>query len=129
MKDAQWGDEPKYFAKTIIIPIWTYGLELWGCVSKSNISIIQRSQSKILRMIADAPWHVSNAKLHADLDISYVQAVIHQKCNKHHTKTETHETPLLKILLARVERLKETGQFTDLRYRGFAAGRLSIKTL
>jgi hypothetical protein len=21
--------------KTIIIPIWTYGLELWGCASKS----------------------------------------------------------------------------------------------
>jgi hypothetical protein len=34
--------------KTIIIPIWTYGLEFWGCASKSNISIIQRSQSKIL---------------------------------------------------------------------------------
>jgi hypothetical protein len=47
--------------KIIIIPIWTYGLELWGCASKSNISIIQRSQSKILRMIVDAPWYVSNA--------------------------------------------------------------------
>jgi hypothetical protein len=37
--------------KTIIIPIWTYGLGLWGCASKSNISIIQRSQSKILTMV------------------------------------------------------------------------------
>jgi hypothetical protein len=34
--------------KTIIKPIWTYGVEIWGCASKSNISIIQRSQSKIL---------------------------------------------------------------------------------
>jgi hypothetical protein len=42
--------------KAIIIPIWTYGLELWGCASKSNTSIIQRSQSKILRMTLDAPW-------------------------------------------------------------------------
>jgi hypothetical protein len=41
--------------KTIIKPIWTYGAEIWGCASKSNISIIQRSQSKILRMIANAP--------------------------------------------------------------------------
>jgi hypothetical protein len=41
--------------KAIIIPIWAYGLELWGCASKSNISIIQRNQSKILRMIVDAP--------------------------------------------------------------------------
>jgi hypothetical protein len=82
--------------KTITIPIWTYGLELWGCASKSNISIIQRSQSKILRMIVDAPLYVSNATLHADLGISYVQDAIHQKCNKHHTALETHETPLLK---------------------------------
>jgi hypothetical protein len=65
--------------KTIIIPIWTYGRELWGCASKSNISIIQRSQSKILRMIVDAPWYVYNATLHADLGISYVQDVIHPK--------------------------------------------------
>jgi hypothetical protein len=30
--------------KTIIKPIWTYGAEIWGCASKSNISIIRRSQ-------------------------------------------------------------------------------------
>jgi hypothetical protein len=42
--------------KAIIIPISTYGLELWGCASKSHTSIIQRRQSKILRMIIDAPW-------------------------------------------------------------------------
>jgi hypothetical protein len=34
--------------KTIIKPIWVYGIEFWGCTSKSNILIIQRSQSKIL---------------------------------------------------------------------------------
>jgi hypothetical protein len=47
-------------------------------------------------MIVDAPWYVSNATLHADLGISYVQDVIHQKCNKQHTTLETHENPLLK---------------------------------
>jgi hypothetical protein len=50
-------------------------------------------------MIADTPWYVSNATLHADLDMSYVHEVIHQKCNKHHTRLETHENPLLKTLL------------------------------
>jgi hypothetical protein len=54
-------------------------------------------------MIVDAPWYVSNATLHADLGISYVQDVIHQKCNKHHTRLETHENPLLKTLLLREE--------------------------
>jgi hypothetical protein len=62
------------------------GMELWGCASKSNISIIQRSQSKILIMIVDAPWYA-----------------IHQKCNKHHARLETHENPLLKTLLVREE--------------------------
>jgi hypothetical protein len=82
--------------KTIIIPIWTYGLELWGCASTSNISIIQRSQSKILRMLVNAPWYVSNATLHADLGISDVHEVIHQKCKRHHARLGTHENPLLK---------------------------------
>jgi hypothetical protein len=62
--------------KAIIIHFWTYGLEFWGCASKSNTSVIQRSQSKILRMTVDAPWYVSNATLHADLGISSVQDVI-----------------------------------------------------
>jgi hypothetical protein len=82
------------------MPIWIYGLELWGCASKSNISIIQGSQSKILRMVVDAPWYVSNATPHADLGISYVHEVIHQKCNKHHTRLGTHENLLLKPLLS-----------------------------
>jgi hypothetical protein len=44
-------------------------------------------------MIVDAPWYVSNATLHAYLGISYVQDVIYQKCNKHHTRLESHENP------------------------------------
>jgi hypothetical protein len=54
-------------------------------------------------MIVDAPWYVSNATLHADQGISYVQDVIHQKCNKHHTPLETHENPPPKTLLVREE--------------------------
>jgi hypothetical protein len=52
-------------------------------------------------MTVAAPWYVSNATLHADLGISYVQ-----KCNKHHTTLETHETPLLKTLLVRRENVR-----------------------
>jgi hypothetical protein len=36
--------ESKVFLyKTIIKPIWTYGIELWGCPSKSHIAKMQRS--------------------------------------------------------------------------------------
>jgi hypothetical protein len=86
--------------KAIIIPIWMYGLELWGCTSKSNTPIIQRSQSKILRMIINAPWYVSNATLYADLGISSVQDVMQQRSNKHHNKIKTHINPLSETLLA-----------------------------
>jgi hypothetical protein len=54
-------------------------------------------------MTVDAPWYVSNATLHADIGISYVQDAIHQKCNKHHTTLEARENPLLKTLLVREE--------------------------
>jgi hypothetical protein len=72
--------------KTIIKPIWTYGVELWGCASKSNVAIIQRSQSKILRMIADAPWYVPNQTLHDDLKVPFVKEVIKSNSQKHHQK-------------------------------------------
>jgi hypothetical protein len=83
-------------------------------------------------MIVNAPRYVSNATLHADLGIPYVQDVIHQKCNKHHTTLVTHENPLLKTLLVREENRqlkKKKANCPDLRYRGFAAGRLLIMTL
>jgi hypothetical protein len=47
-------------------------------------------------MIVDAPWYISNATLHADLGISYVQDAIHKKCNKQHTTLEIQENPHLK---------------------------------
>jgi hypothetical protein len=45
--------------KTIPKPIWTYGIQLWGTASTSNIEILERFQSKALRMIVDAPEGIS----------------------------------------------------------------------
>jgi hypothetical protein len=50
--------------KAILKLVWTYGIELWGCASPSNIAKIQRYQSKILRLITNAPWFVTNQTLH-----------------------------------------------------------------
>ncbi|CAG4980711.1 unnamed protein product [Colias eurytheme] len=41
---------------TVLKPIWTYGVPLWGTASKSNIMCIQRIQNHILRTITSAPW-------------------------------------------------------------------------
>jgi hypothetical protein len=46
--------------KTILKPIWTYGIQLWGTAFISNIEILEDFQSKALRMIVDAPWYVPN---------------------------------------------------------------------
>ncbi|PNF15239.1 hypothetical protein B7P43_G12671 [Cryptotermes secundus] len=84
--------------KTVIIPIWTYGIELWGCASKSNTNIIQRSQSKILRMLVDAPWYVSNETLHQDLKLKFVKEIILDRSRQYMSKIEAHENELLQPL-------------------------------
>ena len=54
---------------SIIKPIWSYGLELYGNTCNTNIEIIQRAQSKILRSMTGAPWFISNDNIHKDLGI------------------------------------------------------------
>jgi hypothetical protein len=41
--------------KSILKPIWTYGIQFWGVASTSNIEILERFQYKALRIIVDAP--------------------------------------------------------------------------
>ncbi|GBP22827.1 RNA-directed DNA polymerase from mobile element jockey [Eumeta japonica] len=43
--------------KTILKPIWTYGIQLWGTASNSNIEILERFQSKTLRTMLDIPYY------------------------------------------------------------------------
>jgi hypothetical protein len=85
--------------KTVLKPIWTYGIELWGCASNSNIEIIQRYQSKILREITNAPWYVTNHTLHSDLHTPYVREVFQERIDTHRTAIATHSNPLMAPLL------------------------------
>ena len=79
--------------------IWSYGIELWGCASKSNRIIMQRSQTKVLRAIPNARRYVTNHTLHTNFSVPYVNDVIHERINKHHIKLEAHPNPLLQPLL------------------------------
>jgi hypothetical protein len=58
--------------KAILTPIWTYGIELWGCAKPFNTQILQAFQSKTLRCMTGAPWYVSNNTIHDDLNIPYI---------------------------------------------------------
>jgi hypothetical protein len=85
--------------KTVLKPVWTYGFELWGCASHSNIEIIQRYQSKLLLTITNAPWYVTNHNLHADLHIPYVSKVFQERIATHRTTIASHPNPLTAPLL------------------------------
>ena len=80
--------------KAVMKLIWSYGIELWGCASKSNMVIMQRSQSKILRAIANAPRYVTNNTLHTDFNIPYVRDVIHEGITIHQNNLEAHPNAL-----------------------------------
>ena len=106
--------------KTVLKPIWTYGIALWRCASKTNISIIQHYQSKLLRIITTAPWYVSNQTLHTDLRIPYVQSVLLDYSRKHRATLERHPNPLVTPLLhtRHTRRLKRRWTFDNITWGG-----------
>ena len=79
--------------KKVLKPMWTYGIELWECATKSNIAVIQRYQSKILRSITNAQWYVSKQTLQSDLQIPYVHTVLRERTATHRTAMELHPNP------------------------------------
>jgi hypothetical protein len=64
--------------KVILKSIWTYGIQLWGTTSTSDIEILERFQSKVLRLIVDASWYVSNSVIRNDLQIPTVKEEIEE---------------------------------------------------
>jgi hypothetical protein len=43
--------------------------QLWGTASTSNIEILERFESKALRIMVDAPWYVPNNHIRRDLQM------------------------------------------------------------
>jgi hypothetical protein len=85
--------------KALLKPVWTYGLELWGCATKSNIAVIQRYQSKLLRTITNAPRYVSSHTLHSDLHVPHVRTVFQERTANHCTALDSHPNPLIETLV------------------------------
>lgn len=85
--------------KTVIRPIWTYGMQLWGSASNSNIEILRRFESQSLRIIANAPWFVSNYTLQRDLEIPTIREDISKFSSRHQAKINRHQNPLAINLL------------------------------
>lgn len=85
---------------SILKPIWTYGIQLWGTAAKSSIEIIQRFQSKTLRTMVNAPWYVTNAQIHRDLKIPFVKDEINAIITKYRDRIDSHPNELASSLMS-----------------------------
>lgn len=85
--------------KTILKPVWTYGIQLWGTASHSNIEILQRYQNKTLRYITNAPWYMTNYSIHKDLQIATVKEEINTVSHRYLQRLSDHCNPLAIALL------------------------------
>jgi hypothetical protein len=68
-----WLENKLLVYKVILKPVWTYGIQLWGTASNSNLEIFERFQSKVLRIITDVPWYIPNTIIKRDLQIPTVK--------------------------------------------------------
>ena len=67
--------------------------------TKSNIAVIQRYQSKLLRSMTNVPWYVSNHTLHFDLHIPYVYMVFRERTATHRSTLDSHPNSLMEPLV------------------------------
>lgn len=66
-------DKKLLIYKTVIKPIWTYGIQIWGAASASNIIMLQRVQNYILKQLSNSPWFIKTAEIHEYLKIAMVK--------------------------------------------------------
>jgi hypothetical protein len=84
--------------KVILKPIWTYGIQLWGTTFNSNIDILEPFQSKVLRLIVDAPWYVWNSVIRNDLQIPTVKEEISRFSSHYNVRISVHLNELIASL-------------------------------
>lgn len=97
--------------KTIVKPIWSYGIQLWGTASISNIEILQRFQNKVLRSIVDAPWYVPNHIIQSDLKIKTVREEIKSFYEKYQARLIVHPNNLATQLLENNDEIRRLKRF------------------
>jgi hypothetical protein len=85
--------------KTILKPIWAYGIQLWGTASTSNIQILERFQSKALRMIVDTPWYVPDTVIWRDLQTPTVKEEIRRYSSQYSARLSAHPNGLIVNLM------------------------------
>lgn len=83
----------------ILKPIWTYGIQLWGSASHSNVEILQRYQNKVLKTLINAPWFTRNTEVHEYLEIPTVKDEIKSSSVSYNRRLERHSNHLATQLI------------------------------
>lgn len=84
--------------KTLLMPIWTYGIQLWGAAKKSNTNKIQTFQSTTLRLITNVPFSVTNHTLHTDLKINTIAETAKILYKRFRSRLTNYSNPLSSAL-------------------------------
>jgi hypothetical protein len=85
--------------RTVLKPIWSYGIQLWGTASTSNIEILERFQSKALCMIVEAPWYVPNTVIQRGLQTPRVKEEILCHSSQYSARLSAHPNSLVVNLM------------------------------
>ena len=80
--------------KTIVKPIWTYGIPLRKTAATSHINKLESLQSKILRTIANVPWYVRNEDVRKESKIPTAKEEIGRYAEKYKQRTTSHPKQL-----------------------------------
>jgi hypothetical protein len=78
----------------ILKPFWTYGIQLWGTASPSNMETLERFQSEVLRMTVDAPWYMPNMVIRRDLHTPTVKGKIRRYSSRYSALLSVHSNDL-----------------------------------
>lgn len=84
---------------SILKPIWTYGIPLWGSAAKSNIMCLQRAQNNVLKAICNPPWFIKTSEVHDYLGVPTVQEEIASYKMKYKLRLANHPNSLASNLL------------------------------
>jgi len=74
------------------------GIQLWGTASNSNLEILERFQSKVLRITTDAPWYIPNAIIKRDLQIPTVKQEVRKYSANYRKRLDAHPNNLANAL-------------------------------
>jgi hypothetical protein len=84
--------------KSILKPIWTYSLQLWGTAKNSNLNKIQTYQNITLHQLTNPSPYIPNLILHNDLHVKTIEEESVLFYKRFFSYLANHNNPLISDL-------------------------------